>query len=52
MILDKVLSDERTVALAMTIDYINNAFLGCKECNWYKSEQSILPEARLLTKNN
>ena len=52
MILDKVLSDERTMAFAMTIDHINKYFLDCKECNWFKSEQSILPEARLFTKNN
>ena len=46
MILDKVLSDERTTAYATTIDDINKSWLNCKECNWYKSKQSILSEAR------
>ena len=47
MILDKVLSDERSTAYATTIEDINKWWLECKECNWYKSEQSILSEARL-----
>ena len=46
MILDKVLTDERTTAYATTIEDINRWWLECKECNWYKSEQSILSEAR------
>ena len=45
MILNKVLSDERSTAYATTIDDINIFWLECKECNWYKSEQSILSEA-------
>ena len=47
LILDKVLSDERSAAYATTIDDINRIWLECKECNWYKSEQSILSEARI-----
>ena len=47
MILDKVLTDERTAAYATTIDDINQWWLDCKECNWYKSKQTILSEARL-----
>ena len=47
MVLDKVLSDERSAAYATTIDDINRIWLECKECNWYKSEQSILSEARI-----
>ena len=47
MILDKVLTNERTTAYATTINDINRWWLECKECNWYKSKQSILSEARL-----
>ena len=47
IILDKVLSDERSTAYASTVDDINHWYLDCKECNWYKSKQSILSEARL-----
>ena len=47
MILDKVLSDERSTAYASTIQDINRLYLDCKECNWYKSKQTILSEARL-----
>ena len=47
MVLDKVLTDERSTAYATTITDINRGWLECKECNWYKSEQSILSEARL-----
>ena len=32
---------------ASTVDDINYWYLDCKECNWYKSKQSILSEARL-----
>ena len=46
-ILDKVLTDERSAAYASTIDDINVWWLECKECNWYKSKQTILTEARL-----
>ena len=46
MVMDKVLSDERSTAYATTIEDINRIWLECKECNWYKSEQSILSEAR------
>ena len=46
-VLDKVLSDERSAAYASTIARINRGWLDCKECNWYKSEQTILSEARL-----
>ena len=47
MIMEKVLSDERTTAHATSISVINSWFLDCKECNWYKSEQNILSEERL-----
>ena len=46
MILDKVLSDERSTAYATTIEDINIWYSECKECNWYKSKQSIFSEAR------
>ena len=46
-ILDKVLSDERAAAYASDIADINRWWLNCKECNWYKSKQTILSEARL-----
>ena len=46
IILDKVLSDERSAAYASSINEINRNWLNCKECNWYKSKQSILSEAR------
>ena len=45
--LDKVLTDERSAASATTIADINRFWLDCKECNWYKSKQTILSEARL-----
>ena len=48
MVKNKVLSNERSYAYATTIDDINEWWLDCKECDWYKSEQSILSEARLL----
>ena len=47
MVETKVLSDERTAAYAETIQHINYFWLNCKECDWYKSEQTVLPEARL-----
>ena len=46
MIFNKVLSDERSFAYASAIHEINRYWLGCKECNWYKSEQIILSEVR------
>ena len=47
MVLDKVLSDERTTAYASDIEDINYWWLDCKECDWYKSEQTILTQATL-----
>ena len=47
IILDKVLSDERTAAYATTIDDINRRWLNCKDCDWYKSKQTIMSEAKL-----
>ena len=47
MVLDKVLNDDRTAAYATTIDDINRKWLDCKECNWYKSKQTIMSEARV-----
>ena len=49
MILDKVLSDDRSVAYVTTINEINYYYLECNECNWYKSKQSFLSEARFST---
>ena len=46
-ILDKVLTDERSAAYITDIEDINRLWLDCKECNWYKSKQTILTEARL-----
>ena len=51
MILDKVLSDERSTAYVSTIDDINRWWSDCKYCNWYKSRQTIVREARLPTFN-
>ena len=48
MVLDKVLTDERSAAYVTTISDINRWWLECKECNWYKSKENILSEARLL----
>ena len=45
---DKVLSDERTAALVTTIEDIRKYRLLCKDCDWYKSDETILSEARLL----
>ena len=47
MIEDKVLSDERKYAYATTIEEINRDWLDCEECDWYKSEDTILSEARI-----
>ena len=47
MVLDKVLTDERSTAYVTDIDDINNFWLECKECNWYKSKQMILSEVKL-----
>ena len=51
MVLDKVLTDERATAYASTIWDINRWWSDCKDCNWYKSEQMILSEARLSIQN-
>ena len=48
---DKVLTDERSAAYASTIENINRLWLDCKECNWYRSKQTILTEARIKKKN-
>ena len=42
MVKNKVLSAERSYAYATTIDDINEGWLDCEECKWYKSEESIL----------
>ena len=47
-VLDKVLSDERTTAYVTTIDDIRRYWLDCKDCDWYKSDETFLSEARLL----
>ena len=47
MILDKVLSEERTAAYATTIQDINRDWSDCNECNWYKSKQYIMFGVRL-----
>ena len=44
---EKVLSDERNTAYATTTDDIQRFWLDCKECNWYKSKETINSEARL-----
>ena len=41
MVLDKVLSDERSTAYAAAIEDINEFWLECNECDWYKSKQTI-----------
>ena len=46
-VLVKVLSDERTAAFVTTIEEIRNYWLLCKDCDWYKSDETILSEARL-----
>ena len=46
MIREKVLNDERKAALATTIQIINEYWLDCKECNWYKAD-AVFNEARL-----
>ena len=51
MILDKVLSDERSTAYVTTIDDINDNWLDCKECDWFKSKETILSEASLSILN-
>ena len=47
MVLDKVLSDERTYAYASDIEDITYWWSDCKDCNWYKSRDMVLSEARL-----
>ena len=51
MILGKVLSDERSAAYATTTADIQKWWLDCKDCNWYKSERTILSEVRLSIRN-
>ena len=46
MIREKVLNDERKAALATTIQMINDFWLDCKECNWYKAD-ALFTWARL-----
>ena len=41
MVLDKVLSDERSTAYITDIQDINKWWLEYKESNWYKSKQMI-----------
>ena len=48
MVLDKVLSDDRTAAYVTSIDDINEWYL--EWGNWYKSKQIILSEVRILMK--
>ena len=48
IVFDKVLSDERTFAYATEPKDIKDWWLNCKECNWYKSDQTILSEERSL----
>ena len=49
---DKVLSDKRSAAFATTIWEIENGPFGmgwwsdCNDCDWYKSERTVLSEAR------
>ena len=45
MVLDKVLSDERTTAYVTNIEDITSWWSDCKECNWYKSRQMVVKEA-------
>ena len=52
MIREKVLSDERSTAYATNIVDINTRWSDCEDCNWYKSKQIILSEARLSIQNN
>ena len=52
MILDKVLTDERSAAYASTINHMNRWWSDCKECKWYKSKQTILSDVRLSIENN
>ena len=47
LVLDKVLSDKRSAAFATTIINIKEWWSNCKGCeDWYKSEDTILSEAR------
>ena len=48
-VLEKVLSNERTTAYASDIIDIKSKFSDCKDCNWYKSRQTIFREARFLS---
>ena len=50
MVMDKVLSDERTHAYATTVKEFtdDSRFLGCKNCNWHKSEETFMAEVRDL----
>ena len=51
MVRDKVLTDERSTAYATAIDDINRQWSDCKDCDWYKSKQTILSEVRLSIQN-
>ena len=44
---DKVLNDERSTAYASHINDINTWWLDCKDCNWYKSRETVTSEERL-----
>ena len=50
MVMDKVLSDERTHAYATTVKEFtdDSRFLGCKNCKWYKSDETFMAEVRYL----
>ena len=50
MIREKVLNDERKAALATTVQMINDGWLDCKECNWYKAD-ALFTWARLGIQN-
>ena len=50
MIVDKVLSDERTTAFVIDIAYMNK-WWSDGEVHWYKSDQKILSEARISIQN-
>ena len=47
MIPDKVLNKHSTFAYVSTIEHMNRWWLDCKECNWYKSEHTIVSKVRL-----
>ena len=51
MVLDKVLSDERTTAYASDIEDITYYWSDCKDCNWYKSRDMVVKGVRLSIYN-